>query len=358
MPGKLQEEVEYQDPFSLTPEQERLKCGLENDSLIGLGPSPLSASSTKGQSKRPTLHTRLSSSGSLSQTQGMLLSPIINRISTKNQPRSLHANPKRRQFNQSEDNINVSSTALNTSEKEKRRLVEQFYNSINGSTPNKIASSMDIGSTSSRDLSSRSIENGGLSFKPFDNRILNYKGLIKWLFNIEVLTNDLLSKGNEDRPTLAPLRDVIESISAKVVARAKTSIYDPIIPESIAELLELSKSLSDVLESTQKTLEELEREREPTLHRYQDEIKQSLDKLHDTIATLDVLESKLSMIKSKISSNKNIMSSTLVEKLSTLERVNLRFAEHSRKMRKKRFQELAIAVSVIVFFFVIYLSYR
>ncbi|KAK6456103.1 uncharacterized protein RJT20DRAFT_127898 [Scheffersomyces xylosifermentans] len=308
-----------------------------------------------------------------------------------------------------------------TSESDKKRLVDQFYNSVNESAPvSRSTSATELESffkanakkahsptaekalkwmeTPSHEpeakgikpLKSKSpinftdekfnniINSGGFSFPTNSLKLIEDEELTNYLLNIDTIIEDI-SKDNEalfakgkigpdgrhhphvpNKESLEPLSRIMRSLSSTLAEKSKLILLEEgdSQMETLEQLNALSRYLSGLSRSTNELREQLVSNREEIKSKYQSNITDSLNRLRDLSDELNNLENKLTKIKHKVNESKSIMSREMADKIDVLEYINDRFKEHSTEKRNLRFKQLNIGLAVLVVVVSVYFTYR
>lgn len=317
---------------------------------------------------------------------------------------------------QSISGSDAKAALASSSEADKKRLVDQFYNSVNESNPVSRASSSSelaqhfkststnlqsptaekalkwIENSSSNESDQKPfkirttpkiinyteekfnsiINNGGFTYTSNSSKLIEDQELTNYLLNIDTILEDPNKENDnngkskrhdhhkQNKDLLEPLATIMKSLSLTLVEKSKLNLIDDDDDhiESLAQLNGLSKYLLDLHNSTNELLQRLILNREEIKSNYRSEIKDSLNRLSDLSAELNNLEIKLSVIKNKINDSKTVMSREMADKIELLEYVNDRFKDYSTQKRNMRFKQYNIALAVLVVVVSIYIGYR
>lgn len=327
-------------------------------------------------------------SSPLSVAKNSLLNINSNRLSFLNQSKNI-SNPSPSALSSPKQALsNGKSTPykIASSEKDKKRLVEQFYNTFNDtivSQPNDVdisaflrhsnlssangsptlEKSIDFDRGVNKDKEFSDLVNyGGLTFRPFDQHLINDENLTNYLLNIDTFTNDLQKENKDGKRSLEPLSNVIEQVQRSLLeplhkSMSKSSDHSIEALRALEDLENLGTYIKNLHESTNVLLEELQKGKTLLKEKYKREISENIERLNQFIASLEQLEHKLDTIKNKISANKEFMANSLNEKIAVLEFVNHRYIQHSKEMRYRRLKQLNIGLAALVVILGIYYYY-
>lgn len=304
---------------------------------------------------------------------------------------------------------------VSSSDIDKKRLVDQFYNSINESNAaSQVSSATDLSiyknnlgltagpsplapavekvkvllsndnvdpmdslqnsrngnsttpeSTELTDMEfTHILQNGGYKYQlnqTIDEEVTHY------LLNIDNILEDI--KAGRTVPgmfgkipassaldgSLWPLRHVMESLSANIDKNQLFTEDSQI--KSLNDLNRLGAYLGKLSASTSELKDQLVENTQTMRTKFRHEIHENVSRLNELLGELNLLEKRFNVVKGRISNNKQTMSQDMLEKVEILEFIESKFLEHSKVTRNTRFKQLNITLVVAILLVSLYFVY-